>query len=204
MGAGRTATGQGTSQATPSSRASRAQRAGGGGHFDPTVSEAPVNKPASSSTREGKRKKKRSPWSKASRSSPPGVLWPAREGPEPSPGISIDKRNGNDKSYANMSPLWARCASRSLVCRVFGDAGRTMLRVKRPTRTKTYLWTCYCNCLVPRLATAQTCEMSSRLPTPRAVEPTGAGRFMQCSTQCQGVTRSYHSFGLSAFFVSMS
>ena len=73
------ATGHATGQATPSSRASRARHVG----FDPTVSEALINKPASEPPlwvvihvkKEETEREERSPWSS---SSPPGVR-PARE-----------------------------------------------------------------------------------------------------------------------------
>ena len=140
---GRTqATGHATGQATPSSRASRARHVG----FDPTVSEARINKPATSpvgsDTREEGRteREERSPWSS---SSPPGVR-PAREAQarrrEKGESEIPVRKKGNDKSYANISPhvgplrIAVVGLSRRRRC---GDKAR----VKRPTRAQTYLCT---------------------------------------------------------------
>ena len=62
------------------------------------------------------------------------------------------RKKGNDKSYANMFPVWARCASRSLVCRVGGDAGTRLGLNDRPEPRHI----CAPNRLVYAQATAQT------------------------------------------------
>jgi hypothetical protein len=120
-------TGQATIQATASSRASRARHVG----FDPTLSEAPINKPSQPAcsrvhTRGNEKKKE------AHEQFEP--TWGSARPRERNP----SRKKGSDKSYANMSPMWALCASRSLVCRVGGgDAGTDKARVKRPTRNQT-------------------------------------------------------------------
>ena len=138
---GRTqATGHATGQATPSSRASRARHVG----FDPTVSEARINKPATSpvgsDTREEGRteREERSPWSS---SSPPGGFGPPekqeeREGRERNPSKKKRKRQVLRKHVPCVGPLRIAVVGLSRRRRC-GDKAR----VKRPTRTQTYLCT---------------------------------------------------------------
>ena len=142
---GRTqATGHATGQATPSSRASRARHVG----FDPTVSEALINKPASEPPlwvvihvkKEETEREERSPWSS---SSPPGVR-PAREaqarrrekGESEIPVRKKRKRQVLRKHVPCVGPLRIAVVGLSRRRRC-GDKAR----VKRPTRTQTYLCT---------------------------------------------------------------
>jgi len=136
------ATGHATGQATPSSRASRARHVG----FDPTVSEALINKPASELSlwvvihvkKEETEREERSPWSS---SSPPGGFGPPekqeeREGRERNPSKKKRKRQVLRKHVPCVGPLRIAVVGLSRRRRC-GDKAR----VKRPTRTQTYLCT---------------------------------------------------------------